>query len=260
MYNYYSDNNDVYFSNSKYYLNPFLYSNGLRFPDPIDFPPPPLPPLQYPYTNSYNRSSRGDNLNQDVNVVEKVKSRANPLDNINKNIINLNNNSRTLWLEHVYWIRFLIVSILNNLKDVRSNSQRLLKNASDIETLFSRYYSPDTSRRIGALLREHLLITTDLINAIKKNDDRTVLLLETKWNKNADELAQLLASINPHWNEKDLKDLLHKHLELLKSEIIALNSQKYEDSIRIFNDIQNHALRIADTFTNGIIQQFPSKF
>jgi hypothetical protein len=54
--------------------------------------------------------------------------------------------------------------------------------------------------------------------------------------------------------------MFYEHLNLVKSEAVALLSNKYEDSISIFDKIEDQALKMADIFTEGILRQFPNKF
>ena len=55
---------------------------------------------------------------------------------ITTNQLNLMNKMSILWDQHVCWTRLLIISILENLKDLEETKKRLLKNPVDIGILF----------------------------------------------------------------------------------------------------------------------------
>jgi hypothetical protein len=184
----------------------------------------------------------------------------NPLKSINRKILNLNNDLRKLWEEHVFWTKLAIMSIASGSPDLQLVSERLLRNASDFEKLFMPLYGPTASEKFKELLRQHLLIAADLVNAAKRKDNASVNLIEAKWYKNADEIADFLSRINPYWDRNDMKKMLYEHLVLTKSEAVSILSNKYEDSISLFDKIEDQALMMADMFTEGILKQFPNKF
>ena len=240
MYNYFDDN--IYFSNIPFPKNRIISNKNLD----TNFN------MEYPYISSYNQMY----MTQNPNYIEQY----NPTKNINRNILNLNNNLRKLWEEHVIWTRLTIMSIANGSPDIQLVSQRLLKNPNDFETLFMPLYGPTVSGKFKELLKEHLLIAADLVNAAKKKDNASVNLIESKWYKNADEIADFLSRINPYWDKNDVKKMMYEHLFLTKSEAIAILTNKYEDSISLFDKIEDQALMMADMFTEGILKQFPNKF
>lgn len=231
-----------YFPNFPFWANRFMPEQNFNFPFDI----------AYPYIDSYNQ------MNMMQNPV--YSQPYNPYKNLNKNMLNLNNDMRKLWMQHIIWTRLLIMSIASGSPDVQLVSQRLLRNPDDFKKLFTTYYGPTASEKFSSLLREHLLTAADLVNAAKKKDTTAVNLLDTKWHKNADEIADALSRINPYWNKEEMKNMMYEHLALTKSEAVAILTNKYEDSISLFDKIENQALMMADTFTEGILKQFPNKF
>ncbi len=51
--------------------------------------------------------------------------------------------------------------------------------------------------------------------------------------------------------------MLYDHLAMTKDEAIYMLTQKYADSINIFDKIEQEALIMADTMTQGIVKLFP---
>jgi phage terminase Nu1 subunit (DNA packaging protein) len=76
------------------------------------------------------------------------------------------------------------------------------------------------------------------------------------WYNNADEIAAFLGNINPYWSKDQWKDMLHRHLELTKSEAVDMLNKDYKSSISRYDEIERQALEMADIMTAGIIKQF----
>ena len=111
-----------------------------------------------------------------------------------------------------------------------------------------------------SLLKEHILISADIVALSKTGEMMTVTEREKQWMANADDIAAFLNEINPNWQKNDMKNLLVEHLTLSKGELTArLNDGQLSD-ILTFDKIYTQALVIADTMTDGIVKQFPMKF
>lgn len=163
---------------------------------------------------------------------------------------------RLLWSQHVYWTRMTIISMINDLPNVKPTTDRLLRNASDFAQLFKRYYKNRDAMEFGYLIREHLLIAADLVAAAKNNNQPAAEEAENRWYKNADEIICFLNHINPNWTIRQMKPMWYEHLELTKEEAVAHLKKTYKKDISIFDHIEKEALLMADAFSNGIIKQF----
>lgn len=170
--------------------------------------------------------------------------------------LDLINELRRLWIEHVMWTRSFIISTVEGLKDLQYVTNRLLQNPGDFAKVFEKYYGETVANNFRKLFTDHLLIASDLVNAAKKGDTANVESLEKKWYANADEIAKFLASINPNWSEETWKNLLDDHLAMTLNEALYRLQGKYEEDIRNYDAIQKEALIMADYMAGGIIRQF----
>lgn len=174
--------------------------------------------------------------------------------------IELFSSMRIAWLEHVFFVRSLIISIIDELKDTNATTNRLLKNAHDIGSIFNKYYDDEIAREITENLIEHVTVVANLIRAIKNKNDEEIKKIETLWIENANQIAATLAIINPNYIETDIRDMLYQHLDLTKIEINNRIAEAYTEDFDDFNNIEKQVLTMADYFTDGIIRQFPNKF
>lgn len=231
-----------YFPNIPFWASRFMPQQDFNMP--FD--------MAYPYIGGYNQM----NMPPDPFYTKPY----NPYKKVNTNMLKLNNDMRKLWMQHIVWTRLLIMSIASGSPDIQLVSQRLLRNPEDFKKLFTTFYGPTASEKFSELLKGHLLIAADLVNAAKRKDNTAVNMLDIKWHKNADEIADALSRINPYWNREDIKNMMYEHLALTKSEAVAILTNKYEDSISLFDKIEDQALMMADGLTAGILKQFPNKF
>jgi len=161
-----------------------------------------------------------------------------------------------IWLEHVFWTRFFIVSDVGSLPDLSAVTNRLLRNPTDFADVLRPLYGPDRAVRFESLLRDHLVIASKLVNAAKAGNTATADEERKLWYSNADEIALFLNNINPNWSKKVWQDLLYDHLNMTENEAIYQIRGEYEESVAEFDKIQKEALQMANYMAGGIIKQF----
>lgn len=168
----------------------------------------------------------------------------------------LMNQLRKLWEQHVQWTRSFIISTAADLPDLDLVTQRLLRNPDDFTKLLGMFYGPEIAKEFGRLLKEHLQIAADLVNAIKRNDMRVADEVRQKWYRNADEIARFLAKINPYWNEQEWKNLLYSHLQMVEEEARLRLEGNFAADIQLSDRIEAQALDMADYMLYGMVNQF----
>lgn len=175
----------------------------------------------------------------------------------NKQQICLMNQIRKVWVQHVYWTRFFIISTAADLGDLKVVTNRLLQNPKDIAQVFAPFYGLKAAEQIRLLFTEHLTIGADLVNAAKNHKEEAASIARKKWYKNADEIAAFLSSVNPCWSNAKWKSMLYSHLEMTEKEASLRLQGNYAADIEIFEKIENEALMMADYMFCGIINHHP---
>ncbi|KMT22267.1 hypothetical protein [Clostridium cylindrosporum] len=179
---------------------------------------------------------------------------------ITKSQCKLRTLQRKLWSDHVIWTRDFIVSDLASLEDTSTVLQRLLRNQDDIGNSIKPYYGEEAGNTLSKLLREHIEIAGQVVNAAKTNNKLDLDKYNKLWYQNADKIADFLSSANPNLSNKELKDMLHKHLEFVTNEAVSRLNKDWNSDIETFDKGYDHMLMFADTISKGIIKQFPDKF
>ncbi len=167
---------------------------------------------------------------------------------------------RKLWSDHVIWTRDYIVAAVGDRPDQQSAAGRLLKNQEDIGAAVAGYYGKPAGDRLTALLKQHIVIAVDLINAAKAHDDAKYADADAKWQQNGDEIAAFLSGANPNWPKATLVAMMKTHLATTTAEVVARLNGKWDDDVAAFDAVYAHILNMSDALSDGIIKQFPAKF
>jgi len=167
---------------------------------------------------------------------------------------------RKLWEDHITYTRNYIVSALADLGDKDAVAKRLLKNQEDIGNAIKPYYGDDAGGKLTALLRDHILIATKVVDAAKSNNKEQLDAQQKNWSQNGKDIAAFLSGANPNWPKSDLEEMLQKHLDLTTGEVVGRLKKDWEADIKCYDEGHAHMLMFADALTDGIIKQFPDKF
>ncbi|MGH2732009.1 MAG: glycosyltransferase [Actinomycetota bacterium] len=165
-----------------------------------------------------------------------------------------------LWVDHVIWTRQYVVSAIAGAADAEAAAGRLLKNQEDMGNAVAGFYGEEAGAALTDLLKAHILIAVDLVDAAIKEDEQRFAREDKAWDDNAAAIARFLAEANPHWPERDVHDLIALHLTLTRREVVARLSKSWGEDVSAFDDILTEILTLADALTDGIIKQFPQRF
>lgn len=172
----------------------------------------------------------------------------------------LNHYLRILWMEHVYWRRMLIQSIAFSSPNEDAVTNRLLQNLKDFKTALRPFYGEENGEWFEDLMTERFTIGKELFRNIKAGNISAADDAERRWYQNADRIAEFLGNLNPNWSVQDWKKMLYDDLAMLKVEASDMISGDYDDSIYIFGNIEQEAMKMADTMAWGIVRQFHQYF
>jgi hypothetical protein len=173
--------------------------------------------------------------------------------------VELKEGMRRLWTDHVVWTRGYIVAAVANDPSASAQSARLLRNQEDIGNAIKPFYGADAGNKLTALLKDHIMIAVDLVNAAKAGDNTKVADADRRWHDNARDIATFLSGANPNWSRDALLMMLNEHLTLTTQEATARIEKRWTDDANTFDKILTQAIHMADELAAGIVKQFPSK-
>ena len=114
---------------------------------------------------------------------------------------------------------------------------------------------------LSRLLREHITVAADLIFAAKADDKAATEAASNAWYRNADEIADFLATANPkNWPQQEMREMMAGHLEWTLAEAVARLNADWNADVAAYDRIHHDILHMADMLSIGIINQFPGRF
>lgn len=174
-------------------------------------------------------------------------------DSMGGGVMELQQKMRLAWLSHVYWLRMYLMSVLNDAPDQQEVEERLLETADEITNVFAGFLPVNVTRQLRNLLTEHIEIGGEIIHALKAGNTENYDGLIKEWYANANQIADLLGSQNPYFDNRETRNMLLKHLDLEREDIEQQVNGEYGKSIDTFRDIIDHTLRMADYFARGLL-------
>lgn len=168
---------------------------------------------------------------------------------------------RKQWEDHVTWTRVYIIAAVAGLPEAESAAQRLLQNQVDIGNAIKPFYGDAVGDKLTALLKDHILIAIELLDAAKSGDAARFEAANKNWYDNADQIAAFVNSANPdHWPLDEMQSMMRTHLNLTLEEATARLSQDWAGDVAAYDKIHDEILEMADMLVAGIIGQFPKQF
>ncbi len=172
----------------------------------------------------------------------------------------LKTNMRKLWEDHVTWTRNVILCLVDELPGTDQAIKRLLQNQVDIGNAIKPFYGEAAGNKLTKLLKEHIVIAADVVNAAEAGNTVALNKANKKWYANADEISEFLCKANPKWALKDMKMMMNDHLKLTTNEAVQRIKKNYDADVIAYDKVHNEILEMSDMLANGIIKQFPEKF
>ncbi|MFV8344021.1 hypothetical protein [Flavobacterium sp. XS2P39] len=172
----------------------------------------------------------------------------------------LRTNMRKLWEDHVTWTRNVIFCLVDELPGTDQAVKRLLQNQVDIGNAIKPYYGEKAGNKLTELLKPHITITAEVVNAAEAGNTAALNIANKKWYANANEISEFLCKANPKWALADMKMMMNTHLKLTTNEAVQRIKKNYDADVIAYDKVHNEILEMSDMLANGIIKQFPEKF
>ena len=138
---------------------------------------------------------------------------------------------------------------------------RLLRNQADIGNAIKPFYGAAAGNELTSLLRDHIGIAVQLLHAAKAADSAAFASAKAAWYRNADDIADFLATANPRsWPQAVMRAAMTEHLDQTLAEAAHELNGQYAASVTDYDEIHHHILDMADLLSAGIIRAFPQRF
>ena len=170
--------------------------------------------------------------------------------------VNLNNRLRRLWSQLAMWRRDYLITLASNFGDLKLIENRLYNITNDFGNVFESFFGVQAANRLEYYFTVQASILNEIAAAMKSGDNETVNSATKRLYENVDDMAAYLSGLNPYWNEVNLRSLLYNYYRLTLVESVNILSGNLEEAIRIYEDLEDYVLQIADYMTQGFIEHF----
>lgn len=223
-------------------------------------------------TNDYNKAldifdrmvytavDLGDYYAQGLLDMAPKTSETNESGTISLGQLNIIKDFRLIMTQFAYLSRFYMVARILGLFEADYLSQRLYALPVNLHEKTEMILGFFNSEGLLNLLSVYAIKLETIINAVLSGDPAVIEAAMNDLYRYADQIAEYLASINPYWTKSKWKELLYAYNNHLIDEITALQSEgleqteEYEASLPIFEEMLQAALDIADYLAQGMIQ------
>jgi hypothetical protein len=167
---------------------------------------------------------------------------------------------RKLWEDHVTWTRLAIVEFADGSAGFPETANRLLRNQDDIGDAIKPFYGDVAGEQLSTLLRDHITIAVDVLQAAKAGDQTALQDASARWYANANAIADFLAGANPRfWPQSVMRADMRTHLDQTLTEAVDELNGDYAAGVNEYDAVHAHILAMADMLSAGIIGQFPQR-
>ena len=169
---------------------------------------------------------------------------------------------RALWEIHGTYTERAIVDAVSGNPDTNAVVARLLQNQVDIGNAVKPYYGAAGGTALTKLLKTHIKTAVAIVLAAKSGDAAATKQALAAFYANGKQLASFLHKANPRfWPLAAMQTMMRVHLNQVVALAVDQIKGRYGAGIKLYDAYIHHILvGMADMLSNGIIQQFPSRF
>ncbi len=195
-----------------------------------------------------------------VNARQHADHRATEAPAVNK-AIETRETLRDLWVEHVFWVRNVVVETLaGNTAAAKAAESEVVANAKQIGGAIEPFYGKAASDKLFGLLAGHYGAIKEYLDATVAGDPAKQDAAWKHIGANADEIAVFLSGANPNLPVDTLRGLLLAHGTHHVQQIKQLHDKQYAAEAQTWAAMRRHMYVIADALAGAIAKQFPAKF
>lgn len=169
----------------------------------------------------------------------------------------ISNAIRKLEVDNISWMTALTYTILYGppagVGDMRL---RLIRNAEDFGRFFGGFYGQEVGGQVQDIMERYLDGMVALIEAYRDESLNAIQSRRDTLYDIADELAQLLSSVNPYWEKRSAQAVLYKIIYNNEEEILRIKNRDYVKSIQSHDELQRLLYEFSDELAAGIMKQF----
>ena len=165
-----------------------------------------------------------------------------------------------LWTDYAVWSRQYMIAAVDERPELTESAARWLRTADDLGAAFGEFYARAPARRIAKLLKQHVTVAIDLIEAARLGDKLRFMDIDDVWANNGHDFVDELCVRNNSWDREELRALWDLMRELTTINTVARLELNFDKDVETFDELLTIALRFADLMVDGLVRQFADRF
>lgn len=165
------------------------------------------------------------------------------------------NTIHKLWMDYLVWVKEYIYLLMRRQNGMQYVESRLVRLKNDFVDFLTPFYGEQVAKQLGDLLERHIGFISQY-TAVMQTNEPTEPVREALYT-DIDEIARLLAAINPYWDENTWRTLLQNQSYLEEEFIFALD-RGYGEAIAKYDEMYANIEQIIAYMKDGIAKQFGS--
>lgn len=158
-----------------------------------------------------------------------------------------------LWTDLSVWLRSMLISTAEGLRNREAVMYRLHSVISDFYNIFRVFYGPLISQQFSDMLTRFVTNARLLVESMKAGDQAGVDAAAAQMYRAADDLSSLFARINIYWDQEQWNYLLYQFVRMFIEETVAMLSGDFEQEIIIYERLDDLTDIMGSYMARGII-------
>jgi hypothetical protein len=167
--------------------------------------------------------------------------------------------ARMIWRDLATWLRSYKVSLYGGVGNTDEISQRLFRIPLEYGNVLRVFFGDQPTEQFINLLTQYIAILQSLFIAQINNDVNAINNLTQQVYQNVNNMAALLASINPYWTQGEWITFLTLFTGLQIQEATTFLTKDYKLNNDIFDRILSFTNIVGDYFSEGLTNYFTLK-
>lgn len=168
---------------------------------------------------------------------------------------------RQLWSEHMEWTYATVDAFFHDGNSLEAKLNRLLLNQQHIGSSIVPFFGQEAGDHLADLLTTHITDAVPVLTAAQEGNDADLEEALDEWYRNAQEIGDYYASLNPeHWEQPILRDMWKTHITQTVTYSVDLLQNEFDEAVSDYQQAYDHMVQMGDIMTEGIIEQHPDKF
>lgn len=168
--------------------------------------------------------------------------------------MNMHNDCRAFTAQMSFLSRAYVASVAADFGNEAFIANRLYGLPMQIVQKVQLVFGAPSMDTILHLIQMHVIHLITLINSMKAGDRANVDASTALLYRNANEISERLAGINPFWDQANWRNLFYVYIVMSIEEAISLMTSNFEKNLDISDRLLHHALFMGDYLATGMIQ------